>query len=187
MADLHVRRMRDKFKYFVLQQVSALRVLRQANLPLAYLTILYTTIDMFSFIWAGGDDNQAGIRFRDFTDRYIIKHLPGLSSYDLWGARCAILHTASPESTASKKGHARQMLYCWGRAKVDILKKIISSSPCPGNYAGVSLQDLEQALSNGLCEFSDDLEQNTNLKSCCEPRFNDIYSIMNFQSQNKEK
>lgn len=173
----------ERFKQLAEQQKRALNALYRADLPLGYLIIMYTTIDMFSYIWAGGDDKQAGPRFRKFVDKYLIKHLSDVNSSDLWGARCAILHTATPDSTATQTGHARRLLYCWGAGGIETIREVIKRAPKPEAHTGVELEALEHALSEGLIEFEENLRQDPHLLSSCEPRLSKIYSIIDLSKK----
>jgi len=177
--------MMDRFSYLVEQQALAFKVLFKANLPFGCLTILYSTIDIFAYIWAGGDDRHAGLRFRDFVDKYLIKRLPEITSPDLWGARCAILHTASPDSTASKTGRARRLLYCWGAGEIENIREVIKHGPNPSSHIGLRFEYLEHALSAGLQEFAEDLQKDSSLLSSCDSRLKQIYSIIDLGKMNE--
>jgi hypothetical protein len=178
--------MKDRSLSLAEQQLRGLNALYRENLPTPYLMLLYSTLDVFAYIWGGGRDQGSGSRFRNFSDKYIIKCLEDVTAFDLWGARCAIIHTGSPDSTASKQGKARRLLYSWGDGRIALLREIIKKAPRPELHAAVALEALEQAVADGLKEFLQDLELNADLRAVCEPRLNEVYSTIDLKKLAKQ-
>lgn len=170
--------MHDKWDQLLKQLASSLGVLCRERLIMPYLMMFYASIDIFAYVYAGGDDTKSGERFRSFCDKYITVNLDGAKSADLWGARCSILHTASPGSTHSRKGRARELLYSWGTGSVKINQKVIAESCTPEKYWAVSIESLEMALCNGMESFAQDLLSDPVLNKMCMDRVNKSYSMI---------
>jgi hypothetical protein len=61
--------------------------------------------------------------FPTWADKYMKpRRTLGCSSLDLYAARCAILHTMTPESDLYRRGRARQIVYAWHPSKVEQLR-----------------------------------------------------------------
>jgi hypothetical protein len=166
----------EKFHDFFQNQLIGFKLLLDAKLAFPALILLYATMDIAAYVWAGGNDNEAGARFKKFTDKYIIKYIPELTPEDLWGARCAMLHTATPESKASRKGHARQISYSWGSANIETLKKVIASER--DKYVAASINALLSAFARAMEDFIADLDKDTNLSKSCMERVNKFYDVI---------
>lgn len=64
------------------------------------------------------------IVFKKWADRYMLKSGSlKCTATDLFAARCAVVHTFTPESDLSKGGKARVVAYAFGAAKLDKLDK----------------------------------------------------------------
>lgn len=163
----------EKLHDFFRSQLIGFKLLLDEKLILPILILLYASIDISAYVWAGGDDNKAGERFKKFAEKYIIKHILELTSEDMWGARCAILHTSTPESTASKKGPARQILYSWSSSEIETSKKIIAEET--HKYVATSIEDLLKAFASAIDEFLSDLEKDADLYRLCMERVSKFY------------
>jgi hypothetical protein len=166
----------EKLHDFFRGQLIGFKLLLDNQLTLPVLILLYASIDISAYVWAGGDDNRAGERFKKFAEKYIISHLPELTPADLWGARCAILHTSTPESTESKKGSARQILYSWGSAEIEINKKVIAAET--DKYVATSIEDLLKAFASAIDDFMSDLEKDDGLYKLCMERVRKFYAAV---------
>lgn len=72
---------------------------------------------------------------------------------ELYAARCAVVHTFTPESTLSKRGKARVIGYAYGEADV---KKLDAATVLLGRQAGqvnVHIKDLIEAFQNGYLTY----------------------------------
>jgi hypothetical protein len=124
------------------------------------LILLFSAIDIISSLEPGGASRSA---FMEWTDKYLLKaaSLP-CTPLDLYGARCGILHTFSPESDLSRKGHARRICYAWGNAKTDDLERTakgIGSGDCV-----VHVRELVSAFRVGLVNYLEEVMQDDNRK-----------------------
>jgi hypothetical protein len=168
--------MSTKFDHFATEQTGALKTLYQEHRVMPYLMLLYATVDILGFIVAEEETDPPGKRFQGFVDRYMIKHLPDVNSFDLWGARCALLHTATPQSYLSRQGRAREILYSWGAADSTINKKVIKQSKRSEQYVAITLEELHESLICGLEDLAEKLKTNKILDKQCLERVNRFYS-----------
>lgn len=87
------------------------------------LVLLYSGIDVAASLEPNLGDG-VGDRFKKWVDRYMLKSSSlKCTAIDLFAARCAVVHTFTPESDLSKRGKARVMGYAFGAAELDKLNK----------------------------------------------------------------
>ena len=170
--------MENKLNRFIFDQIESLRCLYNKRLFMPFLMILYATIDIFGFVTASDETDPPGQRFRSFVNNYMIKYLKDVSPDDLWGARCAILHTGTPESDHSRKNKARQILYSWGTAEISLTKKVILKSDTPEKYVAVTIENLSEALMSSLCDLQDIIEKDPSLNNLWGEKIKRFYSII---------
>ena len=79
----------------------------------AMLLLMFSAIDAMAFL--NMPTSQSDVKRTDFiewTERYLKLVRPAqLTGADLYGARCALLHTYSSESAMSRDGKCRQLMF----------------------------------------------------------------------------
>ncbi len=119
------------------------------------LILLYSGIDTLAWLGAPGDTTRTV--FRQWVDQYLLPGTRlGCSSYDLYSARCGLLHTHAAESASTTTGSARQIWYWTGQQFQQLLQYEV------GNRADVVLvrfSDLIVAFVQGAERFVGDLLQ----------------------------
>ncbi|WP_192943710.1 hypothetical protein [Vibrio diabolicus] len=139
---------------------TAIELCLEKNMMMPSLSLIYTTIDTLAWIAFG--DLAVGKRYKKWINTYMC-HDGSLDANadDFYAARCAILHTLTPNSDLSEKKKARVVMYAWGDADVDFLRKQIELVGSKG-YVAVHMNDLWSAFKNGVLsfmkEFSNDME-----------------------------
>jgi len=113
------------------------------------LVLLYSGIDVAASLEPSAGSG-VGERFEKWVDRYMLKanSLP-CTARELYAARCAVVHTYTPDSNLSKAGKARVIAYAYGKADV---KKLDAATALAGRQAGqvnVHMKDLIEAFHNG--------------------------------------
>ena len=113
------------------------------------LVLLYSGIDVAASLEPSGG-SAVGQRFENWVDRYMLKgkSLPCIAK-DLYAARCAVVHTFTPDSHLSKTGKARVIGYAFGDAD---LKKLDEATVLLGRMTGqvnVHMKDLIEAFHSG--------------------------------------
>jgi len=165
----------NKLHAFMDKQKRALEMLFRDGPGMAYLMVLYATIDTMGFITAENEADPVNSRFRAFAKKYLVPYLQGdVNEDDLWGARCAILHTATPESNYSRQGRARQILYSCGVEK-SLCERVISAHATPHRYVAVSLEKLRDSLLAAYVTLINEMETNPALRQRWLDRVNRLY------------
>jgi hypothetical protein len=113
------------------------------------LVLLYSGIDVAASL-EPSSGKGVGERFEKWVDRYMLKgnSLP-CTATELYAARCAVVHTYTPDSNLSKAGKARVIAYAYGKADV---KKLDKATVLTGRQAGqvnVHMKDLIEAFHSG--------------------------------------
>lgn len=122
------------------------------------LVLLYTAIDVVA--WLACDDPKVipKARFIAWVGDYL---LPAgslnCSAVDLYGARCAVLHTLTPDSNLSDRGEAKVIGYSWGAADLPVYEQVIETADRSDSDVGVSIDALHAAWRHGVSNFWDDL------------------------------
>lgn len=121
----------------------------QDELLMPCLVLLYSGIDVAASLEpsTGGSVRE---RFEKWVDRYMLSGRPlSCTAGDLYAARCAIVHTFTPDSHLSKTGRARVIGYAFGNAD---LKKLDDATTRLGRNTGqvnVHMKDLIEAFHSG--------------------------------------
>jgi|APFre7841882654_1041346.scaffolds.fasta_scaffold241280_1 hypothetical protein len=138
------------------------------------LTLIYSSIDVL-----GSFQNQDGYAtqdsFRDWVTNYLFRVKPfPFNEYDLWGARCGIVHTMRYDS---KHGATLKTIVYGFRGYDGDIQKITD----PTLQVGVYVEDLYDALKTAFCQYLDYLEGssdaiiNTNLEKL--PKYVDLIPL----------
>lgn len=125
--------------------------------PFPALILILSSIDIL-----GSIQSKKGFAcecyFADWAKKYLFKEGSfGFNEVDLYGARCAIVHTLRYDPKPDGKNR-RQIVYGI-RSYDDALKKIKD----PTTQVGVNVDDLFQAFKAALIKYLDDIEKSTDL------------------------
>lgn len=121
---------------------------------LAGLMLIFTTIDQMAWLSLADDDEVKGKDFMAWVDAYMLgrsnRGLESVTAGDLWGARCGLLHTATPESRSLRNGTAaNKIAYTYGT---------VAATPLVPGWACVRVEDLVASFVTGVLRFKDELE-----------------------------
>jgi hypothetical protein len=147
--------MENFYKNFV-SIFEAIHLCLDNKLILPALMLIYTAIDI-----VGGLERKKGegtkASFIRFVDGYLLitKQLE-CTALELYAARCGILHAAAAESDLYKKGDVRLVIYAWGTAKVEDIKKAGEKIERHDTVA-VHISDLIDAFKIGLAHYLEDV------------------------------
>jgi hypothetical protein len=145
---------------FARETLDAIQVLHARRRYPQLLVLLYSAIDTLGWL-ATVSDRASADSFREWVDTYM---LPGsalsCTADDLWGARNGLLHTATPESTLSSQGKARQLWYYGGDRSEDFRSKRIAGRT---DIVGVRTLDLVEAFANGATRFAEAVSRDSAL------------------------
>ncbi len=145
------------------------------------LVIIYSTIDTCGLLDAPPSQTSAsGASFKAWVKKYMLKHAEiEFNEIDLWGARCAILHTFTSESDLSKAGKARELLYYSGDKSSAHTQQLISFAEKyeGGKYMPVHYGDLCDAFFQAIKEFAFDLDTQCGSNSAYNDRLRKIMQV----------
>ena len=137
------------------QVVAAIRLCIDKRLNTPALILIYATID--SYAWAVGDSSNASVgkRFEAFVRDWMLPAHPlPCTPTDLYGARCAILHTLTPYSDLSEAKKAKPIAYAWGTASAAALGSALEHASMPGAVC-LHIEDLANALFEAMVAVSE--------------------------------
>jgi hypothetical protein len=168
--------METRFDHFVLEQNKALGLLYREELVMPFLMVSYATVDVLGFVASRNVNAKPADRFRGFVDQYMLRHLGGVNAHDLWGARCALLHTGTPDSALSEQKRARVILYSWGNADNVLAEKVIQKAAHPEKYVAVAVEELHGSIVAGLGDLAQECRIDSTLNRQCVERASRFYS-----------
>lgn len=142
------------------------------NLQFPTLSLIYSLIDSFSWITYG--DIPVETRYIKWIEEYMFKEKKlNVNAIDLYSARCAIIHTLTPNSTKSDNKKASVIAYAWGNKDVEILEKSITNSN--KDLKALHINDLYDCLLLGTTKFlASDILKDEN----CIKRMNEHYGTI---------
>ena len=146
----------NKYKTIFQNYYQALRGIElciENKLILPSLSLIYSGIDIFSWVAYG----EIGVkkRFTKWVEEHMYKEKKlKPRPIDLYAARCAILHTLTPDSDLSKSKSALTINYAWGKANVKELDKSIEILGS-GQTTTVHLDALFESFKLGVLHFLD--------------------------------
>ena len=110
------------------------------------LVLLYSGIEVAASLEPSAGNNVRD-RFEKWVDRYMLngRSLP-CTAMELHAARCAVVHTFTPDSNLSKTGKAHVIGYAFGNADI---KKLDDATVLLGRETGqvnVHMKDLIEAF-----------------------------------------
>ena len=153
----------DALRRTIADLVKSVDLLHKKGLCLPSIMMTYVAIDILASLARPANAQEtSGTNFRAWVDQYL---LPGsrlkCNADDIWGARCGLLHTYTPESRHSRDGRARKLFYISG-----VLDESARGTTqfVFGGYVAVVSQDLFDALSKGLQRFMDAFETDPELR-----------------------
>lgn len=130
------------------------------ELPLPTLILLYAMIDTLG--WANRPEGKESSDRTDFMAWVNTFLLPGngisATAEDLYAARCAVVHAHSFESSMSKAGKARRILYSYGKADHRILEQLAVNHAA--TEVALKIETLISALDTAYIEFKNALAAN---------------------------
>ena len=150
----------EKFCKSYFEVFSAIELCLEQKLLMPSLSLIYTTID--SLAWVAYGDLAVGKRYQKWINNYMYRDgALEASAIDLYAARCAILHTLTPDSALSEQNKARVVTYAWGDSDVEHLKIAIdrfSETECVAIHVDALLDSLRRGVVLFMEDLPNDLE-----------------------------
>ena len=143
------------------------------NLP--SLILIYSGIDIMAWLnLPSNRERNTKADFIEWTTKYLLSNSKlKCSADDLYGARCALVHTYTAESHSSQRGNAKVIYYAWGDRSSNELQQIINEM----GYRGIAMhiKELFDAFVNGVELFRKDLSNNTEKAQLVYKRTNKFF------------
>jgi len=138
------------------------------------LTLTYCFIDNMAYLAADETEIRVRPRFeRWVADWMLSRGRLGCEASDLYGARCAVVHTWSAESSVSEKGEAKHILYYYGNADSAPLHD--RARRHPGQYVVVHLDTLIAETKEAGASFIGSLDTNEELRERVLSKVDKLY------------
>ena len=143
--------------------IEAVDILHEKALFGQVLTIIYSSIDACGLLDASAEQNKAtGKTFKDWVNKYLLP-VSSLecSADDLWGARCAVLHTHTAVSDLSKASKVKEIQYISGPPEHPLVIAFLKASKDIGEKESIGvnidilLMDFLKAIEKFNTEFID--------------------------------
>jgi len=100
-------------------------------------------------------------QFIDWVNTYLLpESFMKCAAEDLYGARCGILHTYSPDSLLRRNGHAKPLVYCWKSGPAPD-----AEIPMPPDAIVITVEDLMASLERAIIKFLLAIDSNPSVKS----------------------
>jgi hypothetical protein len=130
----------------------------KSNHYMQALVVLYSAIDTLAWsLRAKGDVTQQD--FCNWVSLYMEPNSTlGCTPEDLYGARCAVVHSGSAESRMSRDGRVSEIWYATATKSVPILKVAVAKKGVKAKV--VCTSDLIAAFCDGALKFADELNAN---------------------------
>mgnify|MGYP000049544532 CR=1 FL=1 len=136
---------------------------------LSTLVLAYSAIDNLS--WLSLPTGKAEItrqHFMSWTDRYVLPNTSlECSSADLYGARCGLIHTLTPDSRMAEQGNAVKINYSWGNQPAYPRKKLEELGM---SAIKIHVDTLCRAIEQGAQRFWEDVEKDKDRLSLLNQR-----------------
>ncbi|WP_351189338.1 hypothetical protein [Shewanella sp. TB4-MNA-CIBAN-0142] len=164
-------------KYFQ-SVINAIDLLHQNKLMGQALTVMYSTIDACGLLNAPASQEKAtGKTFKSWVNQYMLtSDVLECNAEDLWGARCAVLHTHTSASDLSKAATVREIQYVSGPPGHPLVEAFISASKDigNGNSIGVNIDLLVIDFLKAIGKFSKEFSELAAHSEACRNRASKI-------------
>ncbi len=119
--------------------------------------LAYSAIDTLGWLdMPSGKEYNTKNDFMAWVDKYLLPNAKfECTAIDLYGGRCAMLHTTAPASRLSEEGAAKLISYSWGNAKGGVIEQTVAGT---GRCVTIYVRDLLDAIRAGIVAFAKDLE-----------------------------
>ncbi|MFC2083382.1 hypothetical protein ACFLSG_05055 [Candidatus Bipolaricaulota bacterium] len=148
--------------------VDAVQLCLDKQLIMPAVILIYSGIDIVGGLAREGSHRDTRADFTGWVDLYMLPDPNmGVTSIDLYGARCGLLHNLSPSSDLSESGEAKEVMYAWGSKSANEAQTVIDCYS-PG-WIALHTDTLFGAFRRGLDQFfaeeEDDAARQTLLAS----------------------
>jgi hypothetical protein len=161
----------DPIHYIVRETLLVFKLLGEHEHNVHALMVLYATMDMMAWLdLPQGKDMVQRLDFKAWVDKYMLPTplLRECTSEDLYGARCAILHTRGATPPNAKK-HGQRSIWYYGRPTPEVQDLRLRKAGDP-DVILVSVLDLLEAFTAAMFKFHGDVVKDADRRSRLEGR-----------------
>src|SRR2546425_10624542 len=117
------------------------------------LILLYSLVDTMAWLsLPEGVEDVKGTDFIGWVRTYgLEQRVAPCTADDLYGARCGLLHSFSPDSRRSRRGEIRPIYYVWGGAGRELLQGEIDKRG--GSGIGLPIADFRNGIVTAIDSF----------------------------------
>jgi hypothetical protein len=161
-----------------------IKMLLDTKHTLPALVLLYSAIDVFaSLTRPESEPDTNGGHFKKWTNDYLIgPSRLKVTSEDLWGARCGLLHTHSPSSRDSRQGKAHELAYYRTHAPTPDLQRMMETTLKVLQTKGklpLDVDTLSAAFENGVRLFLSDIQRDPELEKRALHHCSKVFGVVN--------
>ncbi|APB76460.1 hypothetical protein PPYC2_16480 [Paenibacillus polymyxa] len=153
----------------IMQIMHSIDILMEKQLTPSVLILIYSAMDIVSSLSVRGDRDSQKKDFIAWVDRYLTPKLQTCTGSDLYAARCSVVHTLGSESSMSREGKAKNVVYVWGNESPDKWQSI--SNLTEYRIVVIKIEDLIYTFRQAVGEFfelaqkDEELLQNVKIRS----------------------
>jgi hypothetical protein len=162
-----------------------IKMLLDAGHTLPALVLLYSAIDVFaSLMRPETEPDTTGGHFKKWAEDYMIgRSRLTITSADLWGARCGLLHTHSPSSRDSRQAKARKLAYYRARTPTPDMQRVLESTLKLVRTRGELPADVDflyAAFEDGVRRFLADIQRDPELERRAVHHSSKLFGVLNY-------
>ena len=134
----------------------------QAECLVSAVGLMYSAVDALAALARPeGQPSTTRADFIGWSEKYLLpSESLGCRTIDIYGARCGVLHTFSPESDLERAGEARRIIYQWRAGPAADV-----AVPLPVGAIVIDVEALATAVRRGVERFLLDVESDPALRS----------------------
>lgn len=149
--------------------VDAVQLCLEEQFMMPAVILIYSGIDIVGGLAREGSHRDTKADFTGWVDLYMLPDPNlGVTSIDLYGARCGLLHNLSPSSGLSERGEAKEVMYAWGNRSANELQTLIDCHS-PG-WIALHIDALFGAFRRGMDQFFIEVEGDTSRQTLLASR-----------------
>ncbi len=136
-----------------MQQLESAEDCLKKGRVLSSLCLLYSLMDVTASLERRSGEGTKSAFVRWVDENMLKGRSSPYSALDLYGARCGVLHSFTPDSDLSREGQARKVIYAWGTARAEDLAE--TARNIGRDEIAVHIVDLMDCFRRGLETYLD--------------------------------
>lgn len=150
----------QKLMESIYSQLQAIEMCIEKRFIDSALVLIYSGIDNLAYL-----NIEEGNHVHSSYIKWINEYMDTSSKLncnpiDLYAARCALIHTSTPDSTLSNTKKALQIVYSYGITKKEKLQWCINGIENKDKMIPIQVEELLEEYKKGIFNFFKELEKN---------------------------